>query len=661
MSHRIARVRARVLGLVAGTALVGAGMCAFAAPAALATSPGDDSGVITVVGQVPSANGQGQDELETMRPDGTGDRVWWPAAVPVMYGSMASIQYSPDGSRFLLSGSAGVWLVNADGSDARRVLASPTSPSFYPGRIDLMTWGADSAHVVFVVDTLQSSTTMTSTVVESQIDGAGQHPLFTVTGLAGNYLRVASNGDVAYQSAVVTVGHVAEKLVVWHRATGTTTVIENDDPARILFFDFAPDGNHLVVNDLQDLPGLYVTSTTSPTRTLVGELNGAMQPVWSPDGTRIAAAMGNGQVEVGPSGSTQTPARLNLSGSADGISWQPTNARPVPAPQPTVDRVGGQDRVDTAVDASRLQFADATSTDPNARKAAVGVLSRMDTFADALAGSALAGEKRGPLLLTQSGSLDPRDLAELHRTLPRGATVYLLGGANALSTTVENQVKAAGFVPKRLQGANRYATSVAIAHEITPHPRQILVATGDDYPDALGAGAVAATQTDSVVILTPPHADGPDHSDPSVARYFATTMPANPAAYVTGVGGQVAWTQGSWVQVRFKQVAGSDRFQTAADLLSFFGLGRTVGLATGNSWADALAGGAVAGSHGGGLVLADRGSVPPAELAAAGAPTEVMVFGGTAAVPQSAVTALTSATRRTGWVSYLNRSSPTLQ
>lgn len=658
MSHRTAC--ARVLGLVAGTGLVGAGLYAFSAPAALATSPGDDSGVITIAGQAPSTNGQGQDQLETMRPDGTGDRVWWPAGVPVMHDSMPSIQYSPDGSRFLLSVSASVWLVNADGSDARRILTSPTGPGIYPGRIDYMTWGADSAHVVFVSSTLQGDTTA-STVVESQIDGAGQHPLFTITGLAGNYLRVASNGDVAYVSGVVTAGHAANKLVVWHRATGTTTVIENDDPARSFFFDFAPDGNHLVVNDLSDLPGMYVTSTTSPTRTLVGELNGAMQPVWSPDGTRIAAGMGNGQVEIGPSGSTQTPIRLTASGSAYGISWQPRNAQPIPAPQPTVDRVGGQDRIDTAVDASRLQFADATSTDPYARKAAVGVLSRMDTFADALAGSALAGEKRGPLLLTPSDSLDARDLAELHRTLPRGATVYLLGGPDALSPNVQNQVKAAGFVPKRLQGANRYATSVAIAHEITTHPRQILVATGADYPDALGAGAVAATQTDSVVILTPPHANGPDYSDLSVARYFATTMPANPAAYVTGVGGQVAWTEGSWVQARFKQVAGSDRFQTAADLLSFFGLGRTVGLATGNSWADALAGGAVAGSHGGGLVLADRGSVPPAELAVAGSPTEVMVFGGTAAVPQSAVTALTSATRRTGWVWYLNRSSPTLQ
>ncbi|MEZ0112338.1 putative cell wall-binding protein [Catenulispora sp. EB89] len=86
-----------------------------------------------------------------------------------------------------------------------------------------------------------------------------------------------------------------------------------------------------------------------------------------------------------------------------------------------VDRVGGQDHVDTAV--------------------------------DALAGSALAGEKRGPLLLTPRDSRDTRDLAELHRTLPRGATVYLLGGTDALSANVQNQVTAAGFVPKRLQGA----------------------------------------------------------------------------------------------------------------------------------------------------------------------------------------------------------------
>ncbi|WP_370352845.1 hypothetical protein [Catenulispora sp. EB89] len=58
----------------------------------------------------------------------------------------------------------------------------------------------------------------------------------------------------------------------------------------------------------------------------------------------------------------------------------------------------------------------------------------------------------------------------------------------------------------------------------------------------------------------------------------------------------------------------------------------------------------MAGAHGGGLVLADGASVPPGELAAVGSPTKAIVFGGTAAVPQSAVTALTSATGRTGWV-----------
>ncbi|MEZ0112340.1 hypothetical protein ABH920_006359 [Catenulispora sp. EB89] len=40
-----------------GTALVGAGMGVFAAPAALAASLGDDSGVIAIAGQAASANG----------------------------------------------------------------------------------------------------------------------------------------------------------------------------------------------------------------------------------------------------------------------------------------------------------------------------------------------------------------------------------------------------------------------------------------------------------------------------------------------------------------------------------------------------------------------------------------------------------------------------
>ena len=49
-------------------------------------------------------------------------------------------------------------------------------------------------------------------------------------------------------------------------------------------------------------------------------------------------------------------------------------------------------------------------------------------------------------------------------------TVYLLGGTGAISDAEETQIKAMGYVVKRISGADRFATSVAIANEINPHP-----------------------------------------------------------------------------------------------------------------------------------------------------------------------------------------------
>jgi hypothetical protein len=122
---------------------------------------------------------------------------------------------------------------------------------------------------------------------------------------------------------------------------------------------------------------------------------------------------------------------------------------------PTPSRVSGVDRQSTAVAVSSAAF-------PGGSASAV-VLARADDFADALAGGPLAAAKHAPLLLTSPGSLDAVTAAEIQRVLPKGGTVYLLGGPSALSDAVANAITAMGDVPTRVAGADRYSTAVAIA------------------------------------------------------------------------------------------------------------------------------------------------------------------------------------------------------
>jgi len=74
-------------------------------------------------------------------------------------------------------------------------------------------------------------------------------------------------------------------------------------------------------------------------------------------------------------------------------------------------------------------------------------------------------ELRGPLLFTDPAGLTPATAAELQRVLPRGAVVYVLGGERAVAPAVVDDLSARGYAVRRLAGASRVETALAIADE----------------------------------------------------------------------------------------------------------------------------------------------------------------------------------------------------
>jgi putative cell wall-binding protein len=66
--------------------------------------------------------------------------------------------------------------------------------------------------------------------------------------------------------------------------------------------------------------------------------------------------------------------------------------------------------------------------------------------------------------------------------------VYLLGGVNAVPKSMETGLE--GFTVKRLAGATRYETSLAILKEAGVGNKDILVCTGKNFADGLSASAV---------------------------------------------------------------------------------------------------------------------------------------------------------------------------
>ena len=188
------------------------------------------------------------------------------------------------------------------------------------------------------------------------------------------------------------------------------------------------------------------------------------------------------------------PARITIVGGAGAVSSAvEADARAAAGgASVVVRRFAGRDRYDTARRVSR-QFP-----------AGVGgaVLVTGTDFPDGLSCVPMAAVMGGPVLLTAPTSLSAATRTELARLAPRRLVIG--GGTDVVSGTVESGAEAAtGRTAERAAGADRYATSAAVArlYAKTTTPRGAFVATGLSFPDAEVAG-VAAAALSAPVLLT---------------------------------------------------------------------------------------------------------------------------------------------------------------
>ncbi|HYO18660.1 MAG TPA: cell wall-binding repeat-containing protein [Dermatophilaceae bacterium] len=115
------------------------------------------------------------------------------------------------------------------------------------------------------------------------------------------------------------------------------------------------------------------------------------------------------------------------------------------------------------------------------------------SFPDALGGSAAAGLLQGPLLLTSRDTLTyPTSMAFING---KPAKVVILGGESVIGRAVVSQIQhdAPGATVERWAGVDRYATAAVISSKTYPQgATTAYLASGENYPDALAGGPVAA-------------------------------------------------------------------------------------------------------------------------------------------------------------------------
>ncbi|MFL0268780.1 cell wall-binding repeat-containing protein [Candidatus Clostridium radicumherbarum] len=153
-----------------------------------------------------------------------------------------------------------------------------------------------------------------------------------------------------------------------------------------------------------------------------------------------------------------------------------------------IKRLAGNDRYSTSVEISKEGFDTANNI----------ILATGDDFPDALCAAPLARKYNAPILLTNSKSLNPQVFNEIKRL--KAQEVYIIGGVGAVSKDIENTLTSSGLKCIRIQGNNRYETSTAIANEVGSRGT-FIVATGNDFPDALSIAPLAA-EMQAPILLT---------------------------------------------------------------------------------------------------------------------------------------------------------------
>ncbi len=270
-------------------------------------------------------------------------------------------------------------------------------------------------------------------------------------------------------------------------------------------------------------------------------------------------------------------------------------------------RVQGLDRYETAAAAVEQSFPASTTV-----SVSTVVLASGETWPDALGGSALAGVNEGPLLLTARAYLPPSTRATLARLKPQ--KVILLGGTATVSEAVESQIASMGIPVTRIGGADRYAVSRSVAASAVVQARArgrvvntAYLATGLDFPDALAVSPISArfrrpillTRTSTVPAETLATIKALRLTD-VVILGGTGSVSENVASELTSAG------------ITVTRIGGVDRYAAAIGIAHHgAGLGMTwksLGLASGNAFADALCGGVAQGQSGtGSMILLTRG------------------------------------------------------
>ena len=302
-------------------------------------------------------------------------------------------------------------------------------------------------------------------------------------------------------------------------------------------------------------------------------------------------------------------------------------AGPASAADADTSRLGGDDRYATSAEISEETFEAGVD---------VAYLASGVDYPDALAGGAVAGHQGAPVLLTKSNSIPEVIQDELDRLNP--GKIVILGGETAVAASLETVAdQYTNGEVERVSGDDRYATAAALAEaNFDSGVDVVYVASGQNFPDALG-GAAAAAKLGGPVLLT--------KTDSLPAQTELTLNKLNPD-HIVVLGGENAVSEDVYDALAdydegIERLAGSDRYATSAAISAdTFSSADVVYIANGLAFPDALSGAPAAADADAPILLVKSDSVSQAVCDEVNRlqPTDVVALGGPTAVSDAVLT-----------------------
>ena len=156
--------------------------------------------------------------------------------------------------------------------------------------------------------------------------------------------------------------------------------------------------------------------------------------------------------------------------------------------QNKVQRIWGRDRYVTS---SELAYEIERLTG----KVNKAIIASGEDFPDALATAPLGSKEIAPILLVTRNQMDKKVSKALKDLNIK--RVYVAGGQNSVSKKLEAQLPT---VIRRFNGQDRYETAVQVASYTYPDSKEVFVASGEVFPDALVIGPVCARRKAPILL-----------------------------------------------------------------------------------------------------------------------------------------------------------------